>query len=196
MFAFGTVVPRSAPFNNMSLLLNLSASMRFGGFLVALALLGLILVNGALMVLWPKKWLRLPPYIGFQGVFLRKPPSPGGRYVEIRLVGCLVFGIVSWMLVGIIGGDESDRYLTLLLTSPGGSHVVRTVTCLATCLGAATCGGLMLFNPRWFVDKYVRHRNNVSHNPSSALLLAIRLLSPLIIVPAVYLFLNCLIATR
>ncbi len=180
----------------MLALLNSTTSTRFAGYLVVHAILGLVLVNSALMVLWPSKWLRLPPYIGFQGIFLRKRPSPDGWYVEIRLLGCLVFGIVSWMLVGILGGEESVSNMTLLFAFPGGSHAVRTIACLVTCVGALACGGLMLFRPKWWFDRYLKLRNNDWPQGHSVPLVSIRLLSLLIIVPAVYLAFNCLTALR
>jgi len=163
--------------------LALQSLMRFLGLLVAFAFLGLILFDGALMLLWPEKWLRLPPYIGLQGVYLKPGRHLGGK-PGIRLLGLMCTVFVVWVLLSFVAGSPTPR-------AAGGGPMwprrgaIYAGLCLVPCLASITCGILMAVRPKWWIEKHVVCAGAGATGRSMPPWL-IRSLSLLLIIPAVY----------
>jgi hypothetical protein len=152
-----------------------------------LIFLGLMLVNGMVMLLSPATWLRMPSYLAFHGTFRRNHPP-----IEIRALGFLLATGVLTMIVAVFRGSHLPE-----LTSVGVGFPIYTGVCLTTCLAVGSCGMIMLLRPRWWIQKYIAGRS-VPRRETNAIAMesAVRLLSLLLITPAAYFAWECLAALQ
>jgi hypothetical protein len=172
--------------------LQLPLIMRMFG-LAILALMGLLmLVNALIMLFSPKAWFDLPPYISLRGSFRRERLSSFQGRLGIRLLGFVMTSVLISIMVNILRGPTSAG------PSPPTeiSRIVYEAVCLATCLAVGGCGLIMLFRPRWWVDKYILHQLTSSQSVEfdrsrAAIEVAIRILSLVVIGPAVYFAFKC-----
>jgi hypothetical protein len=66
----------------------------------ALILLGAVLAfNGAMMLLAPRHWFRLPTWLGFQGTLTEKRYGGGGA-ISVRLTGAAFLAAIGWVVYG------------------------------------------------------------------------------------------------
>src|SRR5579859_2523714 len=119
-----------------------------GLFLIPL-LLGVGFFNGVVMVISPVRWFMLPRYIALRGTLRQHTytASRAGR-LQIRAVGLIFASATGWMMLSFF-----------VTPYPGGKHLFGMLfdwwLCLATCIGAISCGLAMLFKPSWWIGKYL-----------------------------------------
>lgn len=73
------------------------------GWLVFAVVVLVMTLNGAVMVVSPKKWFRLPSSIRMTGT-LRKEQYTAGWGLEIRLAGIAVLIVMAVILAAAFGG--------------------------------------------------------------------------------------------
>ena len=162
------------------------ALMRCAGQVAVVVFLGIMLFNGVIMLMSPSVWFRLPRFVSFRGTLWRdlRPRAQ----VEIRAIGLLLATVVVSMLVSIIRKVPPPPPMG---TPVGERGFVYTALCLAVCISVGTCGILMLLRPRWWIEKYFTQRG-ATWQRGRTFELTVRLLSLLLVVPAIYFALSCL----
>lgn len=64
-----------------------------------LVMLGVVLtINGAFMLVSPRAWFRLPPWLGKHGSLTENEYSTGWGAVQLRLTGAVMLAIIAWVL--------------------------------------------------------------------------------------------------
>jgi len=163
----------------------------FVGTVCASMGLGLMLVNGLIMIFAPKTWFDLPPYIGLRGSFRRdKLASVQGRFT-IRLLGFAMISVLATIVVNILKRSTSS-----ISARTDISRTAYEAVCLAACVAVGGCGLVMLFRPKWWIDKYIRSRLTNSQSMEldrlqAVMKAAVRVLSLVLIGAAAYLALRC-----
>jgi hypothetical protein len=77
--------------------------LRLIGWLVLVVVVLIMTVNGAVMVVSPKTWFRLPASIRMTGTLRRERHSSGWGGLEVRLGGLLVLIIMAIILYEAFG---------------------------------------------------------------------------------------------
>jgi len=73
------------------------------GWALACALLLLLIANGAVMVLSPRRWFELPIWIAsVRGRLTPAKYSQGLGGFQVRMLGAALLGVVAWVCVGVL----------------------------------------------------------------------------------------------
>lgn len=126
--------------------------MQVLGMIVALLFGALMLFNGLIMLISPRRWFEIPPYVAFRGTVPRSSLSTIEGRLRIRVLGLVLTLFILWMAFGVISrtaGLAADGAI-----SPLRFRSVEGLLLLATCLGISTVGALMTFRPMWWLRKY------------------------------------------
>jgi hypothetical protein len=154
------------------------------GTSVMLVVLGVVFLNGIVMVISPSRWFKLPRSIALRGTLREKEYlRTHARSFEIRVFGLLLAGVSIWIVGGVLGLFRSDG--TGLTLSPSMSWWL----CLVTCVGTIACGIIMLLRPDWWVAKYLR--TDSTQNVEAKLQIAVRILGAPCILVGIYFLLQC-----
>jgi len=118
-------------------------------WVVFVVMIGVLLFDAVLMLLAPDVWIRLPPYIGFQGSITEASLRSRQGRLEVRLFGLLillVFLVLVW--IGVKGKVEH-----FALTFPSVQNVVRVQLALI----ALTCASSIAYAVKIFLhpDKWL-----------------------------------------
>jgi hypothetical protein len=161
--------------------------MRLGeivGTLVVLVVLGVVFLNGLVMIISPSRWFKLPRSIALRGTlrehqYLR---THTGK-LQIRVLGVLLAGVSIWMVGAFFGIFHSSGPGPTLTPS------MSWWLCLVTCVWAIACGVIMLLRPDWWVERFLRTDSTQSVEPK--LQIAVRILGAPCIVVGIYFLLQC-----
>jgi hypothetical protein len=166
------------------------ATMKFVGLSIAAVMLGLLFLDGILMLLRPAKWLQLPSYVAFQGSS-RRIRRNGDGYLQIRLLGLTYSAFAVWVIRSLAEYRRAESLVGD--TNAGVPSLVYTCFCLIPCLASAVYGLLMALRPRWWIETYTVKAGYLHIGPIP--LWPIRLLSLVLIVPAIYFGIGIIAAT-
>jgi hypothetical protein len=73
----------------------------FFGWVIAMFLAFMFLFNGAVMLISPKAWWRLPSWLAGHGTTERKYDSRGGR-LQVRALGAIFIAVVAYVVIDIL----------------------------------------------------------------------------------------------
>jgi hypothetical protein len=74
----------------------------FFGWVIAMFLAFMFLFNGAVMLISPKAWWRLPSWLAGHGTMTeRKYDSRGGR-LQVRALGAIFIAVVAYVVIDIL----------------------------------------------------------------------------------------------
>jgi hypothetical protein len=76
--------------------------MRPFGWVCLILLVGLVLFNGAFMLVSPRAWFRLPFWLRLTGTLSEDNYATGAGAIEVRLTGAAVLGFIGWVLYDIL----------------------------------------------------------------------------------------------
>lgn len=72
--------------------------IRVLGWLAVAAVGFFVGVNGIYMLISPRAWFRLPPWILKAGPLTEKKHSTGLGAIQVRLTGALYLGFIGWVI--------------------------------------------------------------------------------------------------
>jgi len=76
----------------------------FFGWVIAVSLAFMFLLNGAVMLISPSRWFRLPSWLAGHGTMTeRKYDSRSGR-LQVRMLGAIFIGVVAYVVIDILRG--------------------------------------------------------------------------------------------
>jgi hypothetical protein len=139
-------------------LLELSSITELMGLAFGIWAGGMILLNGLVMLVSPRRWLDLPPYIGLHGSFGRSMLLTLGGRLRIRLLGVIAVTFVVRVVMAVVAAPRSRT------ESPTPSSMVpRTAQHLwppalgaIVSIGAGAFGLQMVLRPEWCFERYCR----------------------------------------
>ncbi|MCW5977834.1 MAG: hypothetical protein KIT09_07135 [Bryobacteraceae bacterium] len=160
------------------------------GVTAILLLLGLLLFNGIVMLLSPSTWLLLPTFISFPGRLRRKSLDARGMSLQIRILGVTQTGVIGYVAFRVL----ADVLVTLVRDLPK-SDVTYTALLMTSAFAAGAAALVMLLRPRWWIEKYIAYRSPYWNATSKRVLtFATRLISLVVLVPAVYMLSSIILA--
>jgi hypothetical protein len=162
--------------------------MQIVGWILYILLIGAVLFNGVVMLLSPRKWFELPPYLALRGSLSSDRLRTVHGRLEIHLAG-LVFVAVAIMF---ITASFKNQYQTSLEANFSRDRLYSAF-CIACCIPVLACGSLILFKPRWWIDRYFRGPRQISQESQVIIERGLRVLSLLFILPALYVVWRCLV---
>lgn len=72
-------------------------------FVVTIAAVG---GNAVIMLISPRVWFRIPPWIRFSGSLSAEKFSSGSGAIQVRLLGACFLGILFWFMHGCLSGHK------------------------------------------------------------------------------------------
>lgn len=60
----------------------------------------LMLINASVMIVSPRAWFRLPPWLGAKGTMTPEKYGTGWGAIQVRLVGAIMLAVFAWVLFG------------------------------------------------------------------------------------------------
>lgn len=75
---------------------------RIVGLCIAIAVGLIITINAAFMLVSPRSWFRLPPWLKAQGSLTEDKYATGWGAIQIRLTGALVLAAIGWVLYDML----------------------------------------------------------------------------------------------
>lgn len=131
---------------------------------VALAMLGGLLFNVITMVVSPRFWFDLPPYLSFRGTMRRSLLATWHGQLQIRALGFLgvlfagpiVRDIVRTVLWSVRGDRPLQQQVGETLTDgrTGIVSIVSPIMAVITTAALVGYGAMMVFWPNKYFDKY------------------------------------------
>jgi hypothetical protein len=71
------------------------------GLAVIVAVLAITLINGAVMLISPRRWFDLPAWLRAQGTLTPENNLKGWGAFQVRFIGAGMLGIAIWMCYGL-----------------------------------------------------------------------------------------------
>lgn len=151
------------------------------------------LVAGAVMLISPSRWAKLPTWMSFRGTVSPSFTKTLIGRIQVRILGLFVSVCALFMLAALFGHP--------IIAPNAGGFVLdeqyvrfRVSICLLTCSAVLVCGIIMLFNPRWWIQRFfVRPSEGRVAADTPGAKIAVRLCSLPLIGVAVYLGVQCII---
>jgi hypothetical protein len=163
------------------------------GIAFAVLALAVMLFTGLMMLISPKRWFDLPPYLGFHGSMRRSMLSTWGGRFQVRALGGILVSFIVWAVTStLINPHPNAGKLPRQYNVPGSSLTVSHAFCLLGFLGAIMTGTLILLKPKWYVEKYWRPNLPEGQANVALPLVAIRILGIIPLAAGAYLAWSCL----
>jgi hypothetical protein len=161
-----------------------------GGILL---LVGLMLFNGLVMLVSPRRWFDLPTYVALRGSMRRSMlASLGGRF-QVRVLGLMLVAFVVYAVISFFAyPDGTGAGLPSQPARSGRLGVMYLLVCLVTCAGAFALGLVMLFNPSWCLDKWPPAPSEALPDVRAPLIRAIRILAVIPLAVGSYMGWSCI----
>ena len=83
--------------------MELPAIGRLLGSVIAIVTVTVGTLNGAMMLLSPRRWFDLPEWLSAKGTLTRERYSKGIGAVQIRLLGAAFLALILWMCSRLLG---------------------------------------------------------------------------------------------
>lgn len=162
--------------------------MQSVGTAIAVLFFAALAFNAAVMLISPRRWFDLPPYLGFQGTMRRAMLStPGGR-IQIRTAGSLMLILIAWIVATVLGNDSKPPHSVVRHAPRFATPTPYTAVCVAICMVASAAGALMALRPYWWFQRYFKPRLHEEHQYQEAVLArVIRILGLVLLAAGFYL---------